>query len=341
MHLLPEAEEGLSSVYADYSLSYALAALGVVLVLFIDKMTILWVRRRRLAQRLLSISSSEKPGQSCNDHDSSRISDEHHENCGFVTCVHSLEEGGGPRPRSISPRVIIDAESASSQRLAGVPGADLGKTEEEDEVHGLVAELFQTDDLRDLMTTYLMEMTVAIHSVIIGVNLGLMGESDVATIVSLMIALGFHQAIEGFSLGAQIASSHTEAGALGAKDGERVVFGRWKVAVFVLIFCLTTPLGIVIGVLSASEEETPSQLAAKGVAEAIAAGSLLYLALCEMIPQVFSAPSAPRAVRLGGGKGAAGVVSAGMGYHEERRAAMLIGSFALGIAFTAVLAVWA
>jgi zinc transporter ZupT len=275
------------------------------------------VRRRRLAQRLLSISSSEKPGQSCNDHDSSRISDEHHENCGFVTCVHSLEEGGGPRPRSN------------------------GKTEEEDEVHGLVAELFQTDDLRDLMTTYLMEMTVAIHSVIIGVNLGLMGESDVATIVSLMIALGFHQAIEGFSLGAQIASSHTEAGALGAKDGERVVFGRWKVAVFVLIFCLTTPLGIVIGVLSASEEETPSQLAAKGVAEAIAAGSLLYLALCEMIPQVFSAPSAPRAVRLGGGKGAAGVVSAGMGYHEERRAAMLIGSFALGIAFTAVLAVWA
>ena len=45
------------------------------------------------------------------------------------------------------------------------------------------------------------EASIALHSVIIGFNLGVLDENSLSTIKALMIALAFHQFFEGFSLG--------------------------------------------------------------------------------------------------------------------------------------------
>ena len=45
------------------------------------------------------------------------------------------------------------------------------------------------------------ECSVALHSIIIGFDLGSLGAEDISTITSLMIALAFHQYFEGFALG--------------------------------------------------------------------------------------------------------------------------------------------
>ena len=54
--------------------------------------------------------------------------------------------------------------------------------------------LLQEESFKNIVTAYIMEFSIAAHSIIIGVNLGLLGEDDISTsIVALMIALGFHQ----------------------------------------------------------------------------------------------------------------------------------------------------
>ena len=56
--------------------------------------------------------------------------------------------------------------------------------------------LMQEESFKDIMAAYIMEFSIAAHSIIIGVNLGLLGEDDISSIVALMIALGFHQVLQ-------------------------------------------------------------------------------------------------------------------------------------------------
>eukprot|EP01035_Chromulina_nebulosa_P041742 gene41742-56517_t len=89
----------------------------------------------------------------------------HHENCGFMTCEH--DEGAHQNEED-----------------------DLGRTA-----------LLQEESFKNIIAAYIMEFSIAAHSIIIGVNLGLLGEDDISSIVALMIVMGFHQAVEGFGLG--------------------------------------------------------------------------------------------------------------------------------------------
>ena len=75
-----------------------------------------------------------------------------------------------------------------------------------------------------------MDVSIAIHSVIIGVALGV--NVDVTSIRVLMTAYCFHQAFEGVGLGVVISSCDLQ---------------RWKKNVLIIIFCLTTPVGIAVG----------------------------------------------------------------------------------------------
>jgi len=114
-----------------------------------------------------------------------------------------------------------------------------------------------------------------------------------------------------------MASAHFRVGGMGS----------WKVSLFMLIFCLTLPAGILVGILLSSSGSTQSSedLAAKGVANAVAAGFLLYVSLTEMLGSVFSKHGAASIRRCAGN------------WHSLS----LVGGFALGVAFMALLAVWA
>lgn len=162
-------------------------------------------------------------------------------------------------------------------------------------------------DLALIVKAVVMEVAIALHSIVIGVAFGALG--DVTELVGLLVALAFHQLFEGIALGAALQSARTQL-------GER------KVWAFALTFTITTPIGILIGLFALPTDEAPSdgQEYAQGILNAIAAGNLIYIALVEMVSGDFRSPLAAKSVNL--------------------RAAMIVALLA-GDLCMAILAVWA
>lgn len=128
--------------------------------------------------------------------------------------------------------------------------------------------------LKKVITVYILELGIAIHSIIIGITMGTI--EDEATFVSLFVALILHQFFEGIALG----SSMTRADIMTANKS--ILMG--------LFFSLTTPIGIIIGIeisKSYSNESTESYLT-QGIFNAISAGILIYMALIHLIIEDFN-----------------------------------------------------
>ena len=121
--------------------------------------------------------------------------------------------------------------------------------------------------LRQKITTVIFEVGVAIHSVLIGLELGV---ADGDTFITLWIALSCHQFFEGVAVGTSSVSAFS-----GLKAALRTAF----------LFSIMTPIGIVIGILI-SDSYSPTSTTAlwvSGVLEAIAGGILVYTGLVELV----------------------------------------------------------
>ena len=93
------------------------------------------------------------------------------------------------------------------------------------------------DSLNVIVKAYMMEISVAIHSVIIGITIGSMaGPEELSALRSFILAICFHQFFEGIGLGTVIESA-------------RIEMGMSKIIIFALTFALTVPIGIMIGIL--------------------------------------------------------------------------------------------
>jgi zinc transporter ZupT len=127
---------------------------------------------------------------------------------------------------------------------------------------------FQDNGMDNTVSTYLLELGIALHSVLIGSALGTTTNSFVA----LFIALCFHQFFEAIALGAQIANLKTTS---------------IKPAIFLVVFySLTTPVGIAIGIGIHSgtyNPESVSSLLVSGILDSLSAGILIYVALVDLI----------------------------------------------------------
>lgn len=161
-----------------------------------------------------------------------------------------------------------------------------------------------------LVKAYLMEIAIATHSIIIGISMGMMGPDEVSTLRALLGAMVFHQFFEGVGLGAVMSYL-------------RVKLGSAKVAVFALVFGTTLSIGIGIGMLIAtleSSEQADAHVFTTSCCNAIAAGTLVYVSLVEMLAEEFSSSEleARHAQKLG-----------------------MVVAFALGVLVMAILAIWA
>jgi zinc transporter ZupT len=117
-----------------------------------------------------------------------------------------------------------------------------------------------------LVKLYVLELGIAVHSVIIGLALGV--TKGYASAQTLVIALCVHQAFEGLAVG-----SLTVAAEL-----------SWlKKIFFFAVFSLTTPIGTAVGM------GVTTSAVAIGVVDCLAGGMLLFNALCDMLPHVFGA----------------------------------------------------
>ena len=219
MHLFPDADENLSAIYPDYPLANVLVCFGIILVLSIEQIATTFWRKLYPTQQLViknNIASSHDANKAVsnisslpdhghdhnhghpnenselgahsssastgvvgvvvslpvphNNHSHDHDHESHNENCGFMTCQH-------------------DAAAAS------VGNKGTKKIASDEQVLGIAAlALIQEEEsFKDIVAAYIMEFSIAAHSIIIGVNLGLLGEDNVSSIVALMIALGFHQ----------------------------------------------------------------------------------------------------------------------------------------------------
>ncbi|KAJ7471953.1 Zinc/iron permease [Mycena latifolia] len=129
---------------------------------------------------------------------------------------------------------------------------------------------------RQVVGIIVLELGIMLHSLVIGLTLALTTGGD---FTSLLTAIVFHQLFEGLSLGIRIAQ-------LPAPKARR----DWFSNTLSLLFALTTPVGLAVGMLvfgPHSKKTQPSTLLVKGVMSAVSAGMLIYAATVEMIASDF------------------------------------------------------
>eukprot|EP00658_Telonema_sp_P-2_P076575 TRINITY_DN6732_c0_g1_i2.p1 TRINITY_DN6732_c0_g1~~TRINITY_DN6732_c0_g1_i2.p1 ORF type:complete len:443 (-),score=165.82 TRINITY_DN6732_c0_g1_i2:632-1960(-) len=118
------------------------------------------------------------------------------------------------------------------------------------------------------MKAHITEIGVAIHSILVGVAFGIMGNIDSTN--TFAIALMLHQLCEGFAMGPMI------------YKGAR---GAIHAAILVACFTLATPLGIGIGALARAygDPESKQSNLTQGIIECFAGGMLLYVGAVEFL----------------------------------------------------------
>jgi zinc transporter ZupT len=122
------------------------------------------------------------------------------------------------------------------------------------------------DPRRSVIKSIVLEAAIAIHSVIIGVSLG--GAEEGLPV--LLAAFAFHQVFEGISLG----SASLQAG-----------YSYKTALIFMAVFALSIPIGIIIGL---NVPSTPDGDKMKAFFGCLAAGSLIYTSLVEMVAEDFT-----------------------------------------------------
>jgi len=127
---------------------------------------------------------------------------------------------------------------------------------------------------------------------------------------SLFIALIFHQFFEGIGLGYKLAELKSTK--------------KYRSLINSVIYSFTTPLGVVIGILShlyTASTNYAIATTAKGVTDAMAAGILIYVALVNLLFEDFSSEA----------------------FHQLSRKKKLINflSLYLGAAIMALIGLWA
>ncbi|KAF2564531.1 hypothetical protein F2Q70_00018869 [Brassica cretica] len=143
--------------------------------------------------------------------------------------------------------------------------------------------LVPQDDMRKKIVTQILELGIVVHSVIIGISLGV--SPSVSTIKPLLVAITFHQLFEGFGLGGCISEAK---------------FGVKKIWIMVLFFALTAPVGIGIGIGVAEiyNENSPMALKVSGFLNASAAGILIYMALVDLVAPLFMDHKAQSSMKI-------------------------------------------
>ncbi|GJN24906.1 hypothetical protein PR202_gb12682 [Eleusine coracana subsp. coracana] len=142
-----------------------------------------------------------------------------------------------------------------------------------------------------------LELGIVVHSVIIGISLG--ASNDPSTIKPLVVALSFHQMFEGMGLGGCIVQAK---------------FKLRSIVTMVLFFCLTTPVGILvgIGISKGYNDNSPTALIIEGLLNSVAAGILIYMALVDLLAEDFMNPKVQSRGKLQLGINVSMLIGAGL-----------------------------
>ncbi|RMZ52182.1 hypothetical protein APUTEX25_001572 [Auxenochlorella protothecoides] len=159
------------------------------------------------------------------------------------------------------------ADSAARRALEQPLRKDSHSHSEED-----AEEDAERTSLSRVASVYLMEAGIVFHSVVIGITLGV---STGAQFKTLMIVLSFHQFFEGFAIGFTAVDARLNG---------------LKLFVVGLIYSLTTPIGVAIGIgiRQTYNGNDATTLLVQGIFDAVSAGILIYVALVQLITPQFT-----------------------------------------------------
>ncbi|KAK1271989.1 hypothetical protein QJS04_geneDACA006059 [Acorus gramineus] len=128
--------------------------------------------------------------------------------------------------------------------------------------------------MKQRLVAKVLEVGIVFHSVIIGVTMGM--SQNLCTIRPLVAALSFHQIFEGMGLGGCIA----QAG-----------FNLGTTASMCAMFSVTTPMGIILGMLifylTGYDDSNVNALISEGLLGSLSSGILIYMALVDLIAADF------------------------------------------------------
>jgi zinc transporter 1/2/3 len=171
-----------------------------------------------------------------------------------------------------TPEVDEDDSASKSTSPGKIRECHVKHENEDDDCH---SHALMLENRKHKISTYTLEFGISIHSVIIGIALGLAkGE-----FIALFIAILFHQFFEGIGLGYMLAE---------VTFAEGYSFLVWINALF---YGVTTPLGVAIGIIlhNTAVSET-SSLIVTGMLDSISAGILLYTALVTLVSKAYQTP---------------------------------------------------
>eukprot|EP00775_Hariotina_reticulata_P009847 gene9847-10006_t len=129
-------------------------------------------------------------------------------------------------------------------------------------------------NIRQYVIAYTMELGCIFHSVIIGVGLGVITE-DRHLVVTLMVALAVHQGLEAVPLGSVLALTG---------------FHPFKKFSMLLLYSITTPIGIAVGIAVSSfyDPESITSKAVQGSMNGVSGGMLLHIGMYQLVAEEFS-----------------------------------------------------
>jgi zinc transporter 1/2/3 len=172
--------------------------------------------------------------------------------------------GGGSAERQHPEKQWCDNpmdEVANAANEVGRYGVDGDHSVVKHQVCDPIAEeeerLLRTKQLTEAL---LAEFSLSVHSVFVGVALGV---SEGSTLVALLIALVFHQLLEGVALGCRLADS---------------VIGVRTVVLFGVVFSVSSSVGVMIGIGVYGSLNTDGETFSlfQGIFDGISGGLLLY-----------------------------------------------------------------
>lgn len=273
----------LSVVEPDFDLAFALTGAGVSLVLIIEQLALYFASAKRTEKEMEVCSDNE---HCCEDSqllilgEGRKCRASYSEDC---VCQKGLGPAHLPKfseVRTNNGHIVLSIRSKENKVVsdtnASVITQDKSQPHEHEDAE-ILAELIAATSVRDVIILYIMEAAIALHSLVIGINMGTLGPDDNATLLSLMVVLSFHQFLEGVGLGIVIRSSKN-------------ALGNSKITGFIIIFSTMMPIGILIGILISTQKETLFKIIVKGVINSLAAGSLLFISLSQMVGTYFTDP---------------------------------------------------
>ncbi|PRT52627.1 Zinc-regulated transporter 1 [Wickerhamiella sorbophila] len=113
-----------------------------------------------------------------------------------------------------------------------------------------------------------LEIGIVLHSLFIGLSLGATEKGG-----ALALAIVFHQTFEGLGLGARLSSI------------EWPQSKAWVPKLLAILYAVTTPVGILIGIALSEQydEDSPTALIVTGICDSLSSGILLYTGLVELL----------------------------------------------------------